>query len=168
VSGVILLLFTAGLLFMVAGWRLRQASGVPAGRITYSDTDAPAQPLLSRRYGLVGKPDYIVIQRGVAIPVEVKPNRSADHPYDSDRLQVAAYCLLLEDANAKAPPFGVLRYRDRTFQIDYTPDLRAYLLELLDEMRSCLGAADVERSHSSRERCSGCGFSRSCEQSLAT
>jgi len=167
VNVVIVLLLAAGVLFLAAGWRLRQVSGVPAGQITYSDTDAPAQPLLSHRYGLVGKPDYIVMQRGVAIPVELKPNRSGDEPYDSDRLQVAAYCLLLEDANAKAPPFGVLRYRDRTFQIDYTPDLRAYVLELLDHMRACLAASDVERSHASRERCSGCGFARSCEQSLA-
>jgi CRISPR-associated exonuclease Cas4 len=160
-------LLSAGLLLLGLAWWLRQRSGIPVGEITYSDTDAPAQPLISSRYGLVGKPDYIVLHKGLPIPIEVKPNRSADEPYESDRLQIAAYCLLVEEVNAKTPPFGVLRYRDQSFRIDFTPILRGHVIRLLDEIRSCLDADDVARSHRNAARCAACGFRRSCEQSLA-
>ena len=73
-------------------------------------------------------------------------------------MQVAAYCLLVEETNAKTPPFGVLRYRSQSFRIDFTPQLRAKLLDMLGEMRSCLDAEDVERSHDSAARCAVCGF----------
>jgi CRISPR-associated exonuclease Cas4 len=161
----LLLIFGAGLL--LAAWGLRQRGGLPDGNIAYSDTDVPAQPLFSNRYGLVGKPDYVVLRNGMPIPIEVKPTRSADEPYESDRMQLVAYCLLLEETNAKAPHFGVLRYRERSFRIDYTPDVRAQLLDQISEMRACLAAAEVERSHDSAARCAVCGFRRSCEESLA-
>jgi CRISPR-associated exonuclease Cas4 len=166
-SPVSVILLLLGALLLSAAWWLRRASGLPGGEITYADTDRPAEPLISNRYGLVGKPDYVVMQRGMAVPVEVKPNRSAGEPYESDRLQVLAYCLLLEETNAKTPPFGVLRYRTRSFRIGYTARERAHLIRLLDEIRSSAAADDVARSHRSAARCAACGFRRSCEQSLA-
>ncbi len=159
-------LLCLGLALLVVSWWLRAKSGVPVGEITYSDTDAPAQALFSNRYRLVGKPDYIVLRDRVPIPIEVKPNRTADAPYESDRMQVAAYCLLVEETNARTPPFGVLRYRSQSFRIDYTPELRAKLLDMLGEMRACLDAEDVERSHDSAARCAVCGFSNRCEERL--
>ena len=115
----------------------------------------------------MGKPDYIVLHDGLPIPVEVKPNRTASEPYESDRLQAAAYCLLIEETEAKTPPFGVLVYRDRSFRVDYAPRLRQRLLHVLAEMRGDVNAKDVARSHGSAARCAACGFRRSCEQSLA-
>ena len=165
-SGLVAILVCAGVILLVLSWWLRRRSGLPGGEITYSDTDIPAQPLMSHRYQLVGKPDYIVMRGGVPIPIEVKPNRTADEPYESDRMQVASYCLLIEETQAKTPPMGVLRYRDRSFKISYTPKLRGQLLRLLDEMRDSLDAGDVARSHRSEARCATCGFRNSCEQSL--
>lgn len=164
--GWVVLLLLGGLVLLAVSWWLRRASGLPAGEIAYSDTDAPAQPLLSQRYGLVGKPDYIVMHDGLAIPIEVKPNRTAEQPYESDRLQMAAYCLLIEDRDASAPPYGVLRYRDRSFRIEYAPRLRQRLLDVLDEMRGQLDAEDVGRSHRSAARCAACGLRSQCEERL--
>jgi CRISPR-associated exonuclease Cas4 len=163
----VFLLIGLGLALLALAWWLRSKSGVPVGEIAYSDTDAPAQALFSNRYQLVGKPDYIVMHNGAPIPIEVKPNRTADEPYESDRMQLAAYCLLVEETNARVVPFGILRYRDESFRIDFTPELRARLLDMLGEMRSCLDAEDVERSHDSTARCAVCGFRGSCEESLA-
>ncbi len=153
-------------LFLVSTW-LRGRSGIPPGVLAYSDTDVPAQPLVAPRYRLVGKPDYIVIHRGSAIPVEVKPSRTAPAPYESDRIQLAAYCLLLEEVMGKRPPFAVLRYQNATYRVDYTTQARGRVLRLLAEMRSRLDADDVPRSHHSASRCASCGFRGSCEQSLA-
>lgn len=156
-----------GATLLLVAWWLRRASGLPAGEITYSDTDVPAQPLLADRYGLVGKPDYVVVRRGAAIPVEVKPNRTASEPYEGDRLQLMAYCLLLEASDARRPPYGVLRYKNRSFRIDFTERERSHLLRVLADIRSGLAADDVARSHSSPDRCAACGYRRTCEQSLA-
>ena len=61
-TGVLLLGF--GLLIL--SQRLRAQAGLPAGRIVYSDTGTRRdleRPLISRRYGLVGKPDYLLETR---------------------------------------------------------------------------------------------------------
>ncbi|MBM3134297.1 MAG: CRISPR-associated protein Cas4, partial [Chloroflexi bacterium] len=78
-SNILLLLFVialAGGLFLLSH-RLRQQTGLPGGRVGYSDTVAAGESLLAPRYGLVGKPDYIVWENDRPIPVEVKPKRTA-------------------------------------------------------------------------------------------
>ena len=70
-----------------------------------------ARPLYARRYGLTGKPDYLIERGGAQIPVEVKPGRRAQQPYDSDLMQLAAYCALVEETSGRAPPYGLLCWR---------------------------------------------------------
>ena len=161
-------LLLAGAFIVAVGWWLRWRSGVPFGDVAYSDTDAPAQPLISRRFGLAGKPDYIVRRNGVSIPVEVKPGRTADAPYDSDVMQLVAYMLMIEEAEKAPPPYGILHYRSASFRIVYSPALRQRLLDILQDMRSAADEADVGRSHESVGRCAACGFRGSCGESLAS
>ena len=165
------------LLLIVASWLLlrragaqRVQAGLPAGRIIYSDTGAwerVEKPLFSRRHLLTGKPDYLVEQNGHLIPVEVKPNRSSSQPYDSDVLQLAAYCLLVEETYGQRPAHGLIRYKNQTFAVDYTPELREMLLDTLDAMRRDAAAHDVNRSHEQAGRCRACGFRADCAQRLA-
>ncbi len=148
----------------------RQATGLPGGRVIYADTGAWSrceQPLLSNRYRLVGKPDYLVAQGGQMIPVEVKPQRTAPAPYASDIMQLAAYCLLVEDVLNQNPGYGILKYRDQAFAIDFTPALRQELLDTLARMRHDRGLRDVARSHDEPARCGGCGYRARCTQRLA-
>jgi CRISPR-associated exonuclease Cas4 len=149
---------------------LRRRTGLPWARVVASDADAgkPLQkPLFARRYGLTGKPDYLLQRGGALIPVEVKPTRRAPAPYDSDLFQLAAYCLLVEEASDQAPPYGLLRYADATFRLDYTPAVRADLLDLLREMQAALAEDDeLERSHNDARRCRGCGFFEQCDEAL--
>ena len=155
---------------LVAIWALalRRRTGLPWAPVVYRDTGGSAveEPLFSRRYGLTGKPDYLIERRGATIPVEVKPGRTAPQPYESDLMQLAAYCLLVEETTGIAPPYGLLRYADRTFRLDYTPQLRDELLELVDEMRAALDAPDCPRSHDERRRCTSCGFYEQCDEAL--
>lgn len=164
-----LLLLVAGATLLLLSRRNRAATGLPAGRVVYSDTGgwrAVDRPLLSRRYGLVGKPDYVVEERGEWTPVEVKPTRRAATPYLSDVLQLAAYCLLIEDVWGRPPQRGLLRYAEQTFAVDYTPDLRAILLATLDEMRALARARDVPRDHDEAGRCRACGVRAACDERL--
>jgi len=162
-------LLAAAVLLLLAALRVRRSTGIPWSRVRTADTGAwrPLNaPLRSQRYALVGKPDYVLDTYDGTVPVEVKPSRRAAEPYESDVLQLAAYCLLLEEAEAQAPPYGLLRYAEHTFRIAYTPALRAQLLDTLAAMRADAAADGVDRSHRQAARCRACGFWDDCEQRL--
>lgn len=156
------------LLIGLWGMRMRRTTGLPWAPVIYQDTggQVPEKPLVARRLGLVGKPDYLLNLRGKLIPVEVKPGRRADRPYESDLMQLAAYCVLVEETSGEAPPYGLLRYAERTFRLDYTEQLRDQLLDILDEMRLALADVDCERSHADARRCANCGFLEQCVDAL--
>jgi len=168
-----LFLLLAGLSFWLA-LALRRNTGIPWVRVVGSDTGGDhhhslAQPLLARQIGLTGKPDYILEKGGVWFPVEVKPGRHATSPYESDVMQVAAYCLLLEETTGSPPPYGLLRYARTTFRVPYTPSVRERVLNVLEAMWADLTDDDDEpcaRSHSNPARCRHCGFVAICEESL--
>jgi len=149
--------------------RQKKASGLPAGRVIYADTHgwgAVEQPLYDADLGLVGKPDYLVEQNQQIVPVEVKSSRISAAPYDAHIFQLAAYCLLVQSHYGKRPPYGILHYPNRTFAIDYTPELEARLLALLAEIRTQERRPETPRSHDSAARCSRCGFRAICDQRL--
>ncbi len=171
-----LLLVVALIALALALWlrrlarRGREAVGLPAGRVVYVDDRAwrrPPAPLYSATYGLTGRPDYLVRQGQALIPVEVKPSRRAASPYLADRLQLAAYCLLIEGTTGVTPPHGLLRYSEHTFELPYDDVVRQWLLEVLEQMRLDAEADDVPRSHNDPARCAACGMRVHCgEESL--
>lgn len=164
----LILFFLAGLLVWLA-LRLRRATGLPWARVVASDTGAfetLQRPLFSQRYRLTGKPDYVLKLSGRYVPVEVKPARRAAQPYASDLMQLAAYCLLVEETTGQSPPYGLLRYRDTSFRMDYTPAVRAELLSTIAEMRAALEEESCARSHNDPRRCYGCGFVAMCDEAL--
>ncbi len=153
-------------------WQARQRQkslGMPAGRVIYVDTRAwgkVEQPLYDPVLSLVGRPDYLVEQGDRVIPVEVKSSRITDAPYDAHIYQLAAYCLLVQRLMGKRPPYGILHYPNRTLAIDYTSQLEASLLALLEEMRTQDRHKEVARSHDSGARCQSCGYRSICDQRL--
>ena len=164
---VLLILLALALLWIAA--RRRTAAGLPAGRVVYTDTGQGSKvekPLFDPISGLVGRPDYLVEQDGVLIPVEVKSSYAPTEPHDSHVYQLAAYCLLVLKVYGKRPSHGLLRYRNRTFAIDFTADLEASLLDRLAEMRLQEKEAEADRSHQSPARCAACGYRQICDQRL--
>jgi CRISPR-associated exonuclease Cas4 len=165
-----LLALVAALVLLRLARTQQQQTGLPIGtRVVYADTGAwkkVERPLFSRRYGLTGKPDYIVEDHDATIPVEVKPNRTAPVPRASDVMQLAAYGLLIEESFGTVLSYGLLRYRSAVFQVGLTADLRAELFTLLDAMRRALTARDVARSHAEPRRCRACGYRAACGQAL--
>lgn len=166
---VLFLMFLAAALW-IGGRQMRQESGLPDGRVFYTDTEtwrANNDVLHAAHLRLVGKPDYLVEQSdGAIIPVEVKSSRAPDRPWDGQVLQLAAYCLLVEENFGVRPPYGILQYRDQAFAIDYTDDLEADLLDLLDEMRAARAEVDPEPEHDDPRRCAACGLREVCERRL--
>jgi len=163
-----ILILVALYLFWQAS-RLRRTTGLPSGRVIYTDTrlwGKVERPLFDPISCLTGRPDYLVEQQGFSIPVEVKSTFAPSEPYPSHVYQLAAYCLLVERTTGKRPPYGILHYRNRSFALDYTPELEANLQEALQDIRlqDRLGAAD--RSHVEPARCARCGYRTVCDQRL--
>ncbi len=165
----VLLLFAVGALLLLRGRVKWRQTGLPAGEGGYSDTgqwEEQGEPLISRRYGLVGRPDYLVrvMENGqsVPVPVEVKSCRRPAEPYASHILQLVTYCLLVEDVLKVRPPYGLLRYADATLRIPYSDELRAQVLEATAGIRSARSAPDVGRDHQDPTRCRNCGYRRAC------
>lgn len=171
---MILLLILAGILLLRLAQRTRQQTGLPVGEVIYSDTGAwqkVEEPLLSRRYGLVGKPDYLVQvtekRQAITIPVEVKSRKRPPVLYETHTLQLATYCLLVEEKFKTTPPYGILHYADATLKIEFTEQLRYQVLSAAEAIRRARNAADVTRSHTDPNRCQHCGYSHACgEQAL--
>ena len=85
--------------------------------------------LISHRYGLKGKPDALVrTPEGVLIPVERKKARAPSRPYEADRIQAAAYCLLVEENYRQTPSFMRIHYADRWFDETFTPQHRDWVV----------------------------------------
>ena len=165
---ILALLVLLGAALLWQSRRLRRQSGLPRGRVIYSDTSGwqkVERPLYDAELGLTGRPDYIVRQPdGLLIPVEVKSSRTPKTPYDSHLYQLAAYCLLVARQSGRRPPYGLIKYPEKTFTVPYTQALEDNLLALLDEIRAC---QTPHRSHTSPNRCAACGYRKICDESLA-
>lgn len=164
---VLLIALALALLWLAR--RRRKQTGLPEGQIHYADMgewQPTSQPLYDPRLKLAGKPDYLVHQDGLLIPVEVKTGRTPQRPYESHIMQLAAYCYLVEVSTGKTPPKGILCYPERTFDIAYTPALRTSLEAQIGAMRTAVQAGEVPRSHNSTARCAGCSYRKVCDQRL--
>ena len=165
-----LVFFVLLVLGLVLLWLARQGlarSGLPQGRVIYSDTGGwkqPEHPLYSDGFLLTGKPDYLVIDGEEIIPVEVKSGRAPAQPFPSHVLQLAAYCLLVEEHYRRRPPYGIIKYRDSAFEVDYTPQLEQELLYTLDDMRGDLAEGNALPNHDEAHRCRVCGYRQHCDQ----
>lgn len=164
--------------------KITSQTGLPSGKLVYSDTgfavgklgpltrneygEKLEKPLVSKRYGLTGRPDYLVETDDGIIPVEIKSAKmpASGQPYDSHIFQLIAYCLLVEDLLDADVSYGIIRYRDAEVSIEYTSELRDELLDIIDEMREARSASDVHRNHDERGRCASCGMRDICDESL--
>jgi CRISPR-associated exonuclease Cas4 len=164
-----LLLLAAGITVLWMGRRMWQNTGLPTGQVVYSDTGAEQaifEPLVSHRFGLVGKPDYLVEIAGpggpLRVPLEVKSRKRPAVPAEGHILQLGAYCLIVEDVYGQRPTHGYLRYADATVQIPFTDALRTQVLNAASQLRGARTAFDVRRSHEEPGRCMNCGYRASC------
>jgi len=170
-SWLALVLVLIGVAALVWSRRTRRATGLPAGQIVYADTSRwqrAERSLFSRQHQLTGKPDYVVREGRALIPVEVKSTRApTDGPREGHALQLAAYCLLVEETEGVRPAYGIVKYADETFRVNNTAELRRTLLSTLDAMRRDLNRGKSRRSHADAARCRRCSVRAACDERLA-
>jgi len=133
----------------------------------YDDQSRNTELFISEKYGLRGRPDYIVTQGNYHIPVEVKTGRTPKGPLFSHIVQLGAYCLLMEDKYDMAPPYGILRYEKTEHEIEYGIDLKNLVTNKLIEMQDVLKTGEAHRNHNRPGKCIGCSRRSVCPEKLA-
>lgn len=142
----------------------QRALGLPQGELVYEDADGQGELLSSRAHPLVGKPDYVVrLPDGRPVPVELKLNVvEATAPFPNHVMQLAAYCLILEDYFEQPPTYGVVRYADCEFTIEYTPALKRKVIRLLAAMQKCSEQEPPPLANQKAAKCRACTFKEIC------
>lgn len=136
------------------------------GKIEYIDVDE-SKMFRSEKYGISGRPDYIVKLGDQLIPVEAKKGRTPQGPLFSHIIQVAAYCVLLEDSTGTPPPYGLIRYPGHEFQIDYSEDMKNMLLQKVQEVKKAIESHEVHRNHNRPGKCRSCSRRGICPERLS-
>lgn len=151
--------------------------------MVYSDLDRPGRVLFSKRYSIAGKPDYIIkdAASNAYIPVEVKSGQ-AKRPHGNHVLQLAAYCLLVEENCNNSVPYGIIVYADgKQHKVFFDKALRSDLLRTVQEMRRSLRVSPLsrepllpeyrfpehrfaDRGNDLIERCRFCSLRTECER----
>jgi len=164
-----LLLFALALFLLRTSARQRRDLGLPEGRVLYTDTGAQRRvekPLYAEDLNLAGRPDYLVESEQGLVPVEVKSGRTPQQPFASHIFQLAAYCQLVQRNYKRRPAYGIIRYPEQSFTVEFTLDLEQRLIGLLEEMRAALDLAQLHRSHEQVRRCHSCGYGQLCDERL--
>jgi CRISPR-associated exonuclease Cas4 len=156
-----LALIIVALALFVASWMLERGTGVRVGEVS-------VEPLLvdeARR--LRGRPDYLVRERGGLVPIELKPLRRSTVLYESDRMQIGAYLLMVRATYPREfAGYGRVRYRDVEFTVTLDPALEARCLALAERVRAARGAGVVHRTHDIAGKCGACAHRAACGESL--
>jgi CRISPR-associated exonuclease Cas4 len=150
--------------------RARSKTGIATGKVV--DVGASAADgeaiMVSAQYGVRGLPDVVLRVEDELIPVEVKTGRVPKGPLFSHILQLAAYCLLIEERQGRPPPYGVLQYGKHTrHEIDYNDELKWTLVNKLIEMRQIIRTGEAHRNHRRPGKCASCSRREGCAERLA-
>ena len=127
-------------------------------------------PLLkSIEHNLAGRPDYLIKEEQMRIPVEVKTGRRPRAPFFSHVLQIGAYCLLSEETFEKKPSHGQIRYGfdNEPHEVKWDSDLKSLVIEKLDDMNDILkGKTKAHRNHKRVGKCNNCSRRKGCPERL--
>lgn len=165
---LILFVSLVGIALLVLSRQRMRRLGLPQGRLVYLDSESllrQESPLYDPLTGISGKPDFLMQTDAGLVPVELKSGKAPHVPYKSHVYQLAAYCRLVDRVYGKRPPNGILKYSDRSYELDYSSDLEASLLDLVAEIRR-QGKREQDRSHGLVARCRACGYREICDQRL--
>jgi CRISPR-associated exonuclease Cas4 len=129
---------------------------------------ADVEPLLvDEAHRLRGRPDFLIRHRKGLIPVELKPLRTSRTLYESDRLQIGTYLMLVRAGNPGASvPYGVVRYKETTFRVYLTADLEARCLAVAEQVRAARRATVVHRTHNIPAKCRACAHLTTCGEAI--
>lgn len=154
----------------VADARVFAGRELHAGLAADEDGEAIQIELTSERLGLTGKVDCVRRRDGVHVPYEHKrgkPARSADgaaEAWPSDRVQVVAYAVLLEETFGEPIPEGRIRYHaaNVTVRVPIDEAARAELQEAISAARRLRESVERPPIAENERLCARCSLAPVC------
>lgn len=118
--------------------------------------------LESASLGLKGKIDVVDLEDGRTIPIERKRAESGDY-YWNDEVQIAAYCLLLEESTGESVREGAiyLYETDQRMHIPITETHREAVRDAIESMQS-MGPDSVPPLTDNPNKCEKCSTRHYC------
>jgi CRISPR-associated protein Cas4 len=165
------------LFFLEEVERLRVANeSVYAGRTLHAeigrreDDEIVTLNLESEQYGLIGKVDCLRRQNGEVIPYEHKRGRAARNSegkpeaWASDRLQIIAYCLLVEEHLSCKITEGRVRYHadNATVRVEIDDQARTDFAKHLAKARELQAAVERPPVTDNEKLCVKCSLAPVC------
>jgi len=112
--------------------------------------------LESEILGLRGRVDRLKIDDEI-VPYELKTRKEI---YDSDKIQLAAYALLLEEKYGQPVTKGRVESQEKEEDILITPELKDKVLKIAEEIRNMDSAPEFKLSNFNK--CNYCSFNNDC------
>jgi len=162
-------LILGGAVALLVGARalsLRRREARYGSLVSVDETSGSGPLLRSARFRISGRPDELrQLPDGRLIPIEFKSRPTPRNGVPrSHRVQVAAYCLLVEETTGRPPPYGVVRYGDGgEARVRWDGAAREELLEIHDELHQPY----TGRATPSVARCARCPWREVCDARAA-
>lgn len=154
--------------------RIADAAVFSGRRLHEEISSADAGPmerhqLRSPKLGLIGTVDALSNRDGPPIPYEHKRGRSAGtrterQGWDTDRIQVGAYAMLLEETIGRPVPEGRIRYHadNVTVTVPLDVELRAAVLAAVERARQLKASVERPPVTKNDRRCLRCSLAPAC------
>lgn len=157
VGGIILII----LLFLLKSTKVPLQ--VYKNKAIYSDhKEKLEKALYSSKYGLIGKPDFILHTKDGLLPLEIKHTNRPKQPYFSHVMQLISYCLLMEEEKGIKPKYGFIQYvGGQPFAVPYTEKMKSFLIKTMQEMRTYIDSGNCPKPVR-RYKCEKCNYREDC------
>jgi CRISPR/Cas system-associated exonuclease Cas4 (RecB family) len=126
-----------------------------------------AREYISEIQGLTGRPDAILIEDGIKIPVCRKPLTKKIR--DRHIAQLLVYLRLLEEFEGKRPPHGylIIGSNNRRVKILNSSKRQDWLTGILADMQAIMEGRATAKATPDSQKCSNCSARHACNHSLA-
>jgi len=121
--------------------------------------------LISHKWKLKGRCDYILEEKGMQIPLEIKyGNCNNETPYQNDAMQLLCYILLLEEHINEPIPYGYILYvgSKQKYRIMNTLTNRRILTSFIKQINILIKAKKIPKKCSQIQKCRGCSYEDFC------
>lgn len=108
----------------------------------------------SAELGLRGRIDRVKLEE-LILPYEIKSRKEI---FDSDKIQLAGYALLLEQEFGKQINSGIIETSSSSQEIIITPEMKAQVLEIAEKVRTMISAPIL----SNFKKCNSCSLNQDC------
>lgn len=131
----------------------------------YASTDVQVEPLLqSEKFGLTGSPDKLITMGDEVIPSIIKTGSMPENGvWHSDRLQLTAYVILIEEKYNSLVERGFVEYArwGKVREVKIKRGERRKVLQIRDKIKKIQGGFMPEKPED--VPCEYCGFTEMCE-----